>query len=86
MMMGTILFTKTMTDVITMMDPLMEVKKEPEKKMWCGLTLVRVSDVPGFAEWLQGQTCPLVDDDPRPTDWAYISDYRRYKYELRVID
>lgn len=53
---------------------------------WKGMTLVCVSDVKGFGEWLSGQTMPLVDDDAEPTNWAYYHDYLRYVQGLPCID
>ena len=60
--------------------------KEPQKIIWHDMYLIRISDVPGFREWLWGQTCPLVDDDPDPLDWAYFDDYERYINGLPIID
>lgn len=48
--------------------------------------IVRISSVEGFDEWLIGQTIPLVAEDRNPTDWAYYSDYLRYKRNLPVVD
>lgn len=58
----------------------------PERKIWHGMELVRVSDVVGFGAWLRGQTMPLVEDDPNPYDWAYASDYYRFVEKLPIID
>jgi len=59
----------------------------PEFRAWDGIPIVRVSDVGhGFREWLNGQTCPLVDDDDDPQDWAYVWDYERFKQSERIID
>lgn len=54
--------------------------------IWKGIKLVRISSVPGFGEWLYGQTIPLVEDDPNPTDWAYYWDYQNFKRKGRITD
>jgi len=60
--------------------------KEPTIKIWQGMKLVKISDVPGFDDWLYGQTLPVVEDDPEPLNWAYYDDYRRCTNGLPVID
>jgi hypothetical protein len=59
---------------------------EPTKIIWHEMELVKISDVPGFADWLYGQTLPYVEDDPTPTDWAYEWDYDRFINHLPIID
>lgn len=49
-------------------------------------TLVRISSVDGFLDWLRGQTVPVVEGDPTPFDWAYYSDYERFIGGLPNID
>lgn len=59
----------------------------PETKFWNGMKIARISDCPaGFMEWLNGQTCPVVEDDKDPMDWAYYWDYERFINNLPVID
>jgi hypothetical protein len=57
-----------------------------ETMVWNKMKLVRISTVPGFSEWLNGQTIPYVEGDPTPTDWAYFDDYYRYIRNMEVID
>jgi len=59
---------------------------EPTTIIWHDMKLAKIDDVPGFRDWLAGQTCPLVEDDPDPCGWAYYSDYLRYANGLPVID
>jgi hypothetical protein len=62
-------------------------KLNPTIKIWNGIKLVKVSDVgEKFAEWLYGQTMPLVVEDDCPTDWAYYWDYQRFVKGLPIID
>lgn len=61
-------------------------KIEPYKIEWHGMKLVKISDVPGFSEWLGGQTMPFVYGVPDPFDWAYEDDYERFIQGLPVID
>jgi len=59
----------------------------PETKIWHDMKLVRISDVgEEFSRWLYGQTIPLVEDDPNPTDWAYYWDYRGFIRNLLITD
>lgn len=51
-----------------------------------GMWIVKISDKPGFSEWLYGQTLPYVEEDSNPCDWAYYNDYARFKLGLGVID
>lgn len=57
-----------------------------EIREWHGMTLVRVSDKPGFAKWLYGQTQPLVTEDEHPYDWAYYDDWARFIENKPIID
>jgi len=57
----------------------------PEVKDWFGLYIVRISHVPGFSEWLHGHVCPVIEDDPDPTDWAYLWEYERFIQEKGAI-
>lgn len=41
-------------------------------------TLVKISSVEGFREWLRGMTGPLVMEDEDPYDWAYMEKYNKY--------
>ena len=51
------------------------------------IPIVKVSSVgEDFRKWLYGQTCPLVEEDEAPTDWAYMWDYDRWKAGLPIID
>ena len=47
---------------------------------------VKVSSVPGFKEWLNGQTVPLVSDAENPMDWAYPWDYERFVSGKPALD
>lgn len=59
----------------------------PDMTLWNGMELVRISDVgKEFADWLYGQTLPYVEDDPTPTDWAYVCDFDRFLSGLQVED
>lgn len=58
----------------------------PEIKEYHGISLVRISDKPGFREWLYGQTIPYVEEDENPTDWAYYDDWYRFSRNLPIID
>jgi hypothetical protein len=60
--------------------------EDVETLLWHGMTFVRISDVRGFGEWLEGQTMPLVEDNETPTDWAYLDDFIRYTRHLPIID
>ena len=63
------------------------MKVVPTTKFWNGMMLVKISDVgDNFREWLWGQTIPLVEDDPEPTNWAYIWDWERYVNKQPIID
>ena len=58
-----------------------------EEIEWNEMILVRISSVgEGFAKWLYGQTCPYVEDNENPTDWAYYWDYARYVNNLPIVD
>ena len=60
---------------------------EPETKIWHDMKLVRISDVgKDFSRWLYGQTFPYVEDDPKPTDWAYYWDYTKYLNGGKITD
>jgi hypothetical protein len=49
--------------------------------------IIKISECPPeFQEWIKGQTCPLVEDDDSPFDWAYESDYERWLEGLPNID
>ena len=61
--------------------------KEITIKTWCGMKIIKISDVGGnFSDWLNGQTLPLVEDDDNSTNWAYYDDYLRWVNGLPVID
>lgn len=63
------------------------MKNTPETIIWHGMKLVRVSDVGSeFANWLYGQTLPLVEDNDTKTDWAFYWDYERYVKGLPIVD
>lgn len=62
------------------------VRRVPEMHDFHNFTVVKISDVPGFAEWLAGQTCPYVDDKEDPTNWAFEWDYERFIHGKPVID
>ena len=55
-------------------------------KDWHGMLIITVDDKPGFGEWLNGQTMPYVEEDEKPTNWAYYGDYLRFVRGLGVID
>jgi hypothetical protein len=56
-------------------------------KVWHKIKIVKVSRVgEEFSKWLYGQTMPLIEDDEYPYDWAYYSDYLRFKNGLKIID
>ncbi len=57
-----------------------------QRKLWNGIFIVKISDTPGLGEWLYGQTLPLVEDDPEPTNWCYYDDYFRYVMKLPIVD
>jgi len=60
---------------------------KPIVKTWAGMKIVKVSSVGDeFRRWLGGQTCPLVEDDPTPDDWAYYWDYERFRDHKPVVD
>lgn len=62
------------------------MKQKPTVRMFDNSEVVKVSEVPGFSQWLNGQTMPVVADDPEPFNWAFIWDYERYINGLPVID
>jgi hypothetical protein len=64
----------------------MDTMKNVTRMVWHGMSLVKISDAPGFLSWLSGQTCPMVEDDPNPFDWAYADDFDRYVRGLPIID
>jgi hypothetical protein len=53
---------------------------------WYGMKLVRISSTKGLAEWLYGQTIPLVEDNETPYDWCYYSDWERFVRQFPIID
>jgi len=56
------------------------------RKLWNGMYIVKISDVPGFRDWLYGQTQPWIHDDEGPSGWAYYDDFYRYTMNLPIID
>jgi len=54
--------------------------------IWHGMIIVKISEVPGFGDWLYGQTLPYVEEDSNPTDWAYYGDFVRFVDKKGVID
>lgn len=61
--------------------------EKPQRMIWNGMPLIKISDVPGFADWLSGQTLPYVnDDDLDPCDWAFEDDYIRFVNKKPIID
>lgn len=69
-------------------DPEIPTNPVPDDaRNWHDMYITKVSNKPPeFSAWLYGQTMPLVEDDPEPTDWAYYADYLRWKNNLPVID
>ena len=62
-------------------------KENPEIITFDGLVIVRISDVgKDFANWLYGQTLPLLEELDDPSDWAYYWDYLRWKNHQPLID
>lgn len=50
-------------------------------------TLVKISSVEGFGEWLYGKTIPLLIEEGKDMDdWAYWSDYERYIQAKKKIE
>jgi hypothetical protein len=45
-----------------------------------------------FKKWMEGQTMPMISREsiekkiPKPTEWQYYDDYRRWVLGLPVID
>jgi hypothetical protein len=55
------------------------VEGNPTTAVWHKMWIVKISDVgQEFAEWLHGQTLPVVTEDENPTDWAYYHDYCKF--------
>ena len=65
-----------------------KISENPTVMKWVsGIWIVKISDVgKEFAEWLGGQTLPLVVEDENPADWAYYSDYSRFVNKQAIID
>ena len=62
-------------------------KENPETLIFNDMIVVRISDVgKDFAEWLNGQTLPLIEENQDPLDWAYYWDYLRWKNNQPIID
>ena len=41
-------------------------------------TIVKISSVPGFKDFLKDKTVPIIADAENPYDWAYMGDYIRF--------
>jgi len=64
-----------------------KISDNPTVINWHKIWIVRISDVgEEFANWLGGQTLPLVSEDENPANWAYYSDYSRFVNKQAIID
>ena len=66
----------------------LEIKSlDPMVIVWHKMWLIKISDVDSeFSSWLSGQTLPYVEESDEPSNWAFYSDYSRWKQGLPVID
>ncbi len=59
----------------------------PQVRQYKGILIVQISkQAPEFAEWLNGQTMPVVEGASDPFDWAYYEDYIRWAQKRPVTD
>jgi uncharacterized NAD(P)/FAD-binding protein YdhS len=65
-----------------------KISENPTVMKWAnGIWIIKISDIgQEFAEWLNGQTTPLVKEDENPVGWAFYSDYSRFINKQVIID